>query len=167
MVEKKQIFSSRINYEGVVSFSDYYKFCYDWLTKQIDLILQEKNYIEKIKGDTKDLSIDWSGEKPLTDYFKFEILIQFRVFGLKNVEIFENKQKVKTNKGRVEMQVNGTLIRDYSGKFETTPFRKFMRNVYEKWIISSEIEKFEEYIMLQCDEFLKQAKAYLDLEGKF
>ncbi len=166
MVEKHQIFSSRINYEGAVSFADYYKFCYDWLTQQTDLILQEKNYIEKIKGDAKDISIDWSGERLFTDYFKFEVVVQFRVFGLKDIEVLQEGQKIKTNKGRVEMQVNGILIRDYAGKFETTAFKKFLRNVYEKWIISSEIEQFEERIMLDCDEFLKQAKAYLDLEGK-
>ena len=41
-----------------------------------------------------------------------------------------------------------------------------MRGVYEKWVIPSRIEQFEEKLISDCDEFLSQAKAYLDLEGK-
>ena len=77
-----------------------------------------------------------------------------------------NNTKIKTNKGNVEIKVKGTLIRDWQGKFEAKAFRKFLRSIYEKWVISSRIEQFEEKLIEDCNEFLSQAKAYLDLEGK-
>jgi len=64
------------------------------------------------------------------------------------------------------LSIKGTLVRDYDGKFETTAFRKFLRAIYEKWVIASRITEYEDKIAGACDEFLEQAKAYLDLEGK-
>ena len=81
-------------------------------------------------------------------------------------DVMINGIKVSTNKGSVEMKIAGTLSRDYKGKFETTAFRKFLREIYEKWIIPSRIDEFQGKIAMECDEFLSQAKAYLDLEGK-
>ena len=73
MVEKETIFSSRIKYNGIFSFKDLYKFCYDWLTEETGLLLVEEKYEEKLAGDAKEMKIDWVGTKKVTDYFKFEI----------------------------------------------------------------------------------------------
>ena len=68
--------------------------------------------------------------------------------------------------GEIEIKVSGILVRDYQGKFEKDATRKFLRGIYEKWVIPARIEHYEDKIIGQCDEFLSQAKAYLDLEGK-
>jgi len=70
------------------------------------------------------------------------------------------------NKGAVEVGIKGTLVRDYKSKFEKTGFHKFLRAIYEKAVIAARVEQFEEKIIKDCDEFLAQSKAYLDLEGK-
>lgn len=166
MAEKEQIYSSTVKYTGIFSFKDYYKFCWEWLVEEIGFIMQEDKYKEKIIGNEKELEIEWTGYKELTDYFKFDIKIKFRILGLSNVELNQNGVKIKTNKGEVKISVKGTLVRDYKGKFEIKPMYKFMRAVYEKYIITQRVEQFEDYVASKCDEFLGQAKAYLDLEGK-
>jgi len=45
-------------------------------------------------------------------------------------------------------------------------FNKFLRSIYEKWVITSRIDEMEGKIAGACDEFMAQTKAYLDLEGK-
>lgn len=167
MAEKDTIFSSKISYNGVFSFKDFYKFCYDWLKDEtgLDPVIEDK-YSEKIEGTTKNIDVDWTGSKEMTDYFKFEAKISFRVKGLAETEINQGGAKVKTNKGSVEVSMKGTLVRDYEGRFETTAFKKFLRGIYEKWVIHSRIEEYEEKVASGCDKFLNQAKAYLDLEGK-
>ena len=92
--------------------------------------------------------------------------IIFYVWGLKNVEVSQGGKKIETNQGIVELRVNSFLVRDYKGKFETNAFNKFLRSIYEKWVIVSRIEEFEYKIKEDSGEFLNQAKAYLDLEGK-
>lgn len=167
MAEKDKLVSNKIKYDGIFSFKDFYKFCYDWLSEETGLLLSEKKYKEKLSGDSKNIEIEWSGLKEVSDYFKFEIEIKFNILGLSNVEATNSGgKKVKTNKGSIEVGIKGTLVRDPKGRFEKNGFLKFLRGVYEKMIIASRIEQMEGKIISDCDEFLAQAKAYLDLEGK-
>jgi hypothetical protein len=62
--------------------------------------------------------------------------------------------------------MKGVLVRDYQGKFEKNAFQVFLRTAYEKWIIPGRIDQMEAKLFGDCDEFLAQAKAFLDLEGK-
>ncbi|MFA4952678.1 MAG: hypothetical protein WC584_00480 [Candidatus Pacearchaeota archaeon] len=166
MAEKDIVFSSKVKYNGVFNFADFYKFCYDWLTEETLLLMNEDKYVEKILGDSKNIDIMWTGFRKITDYFKFDAKITFKILGLTKVEITEGGKKVNTNKGSVEISIKGTLTRDYKGKFETNAFNKFLRSIYEKWVIPSRVDQMEDKIIGGCDEFLGQAKAYLDLEGK-
>ncbi len=166
MAEKDKIFSSKIKYNGVVNFADFYKFCYEWLRDEVGLGLSEDKYAEKISGDSKNIDVEWTGIRNMTDYFRFEAKVSFRVIGLSNVEVTIGNTKVKTNKGSIEVGIKGNLVRDYEGKFEKSGFQKFLRGVYEKSVITSRVEQYQEKIIGDCDEFLSQAKAYLDLVGK-
>jgi len=166
VAEKEDIFSSAIKYNGIFSFADFYKFCYDWLTEEAGLSVSEGKYAEKLSGDVKNIDIEWSGSKKASDYIKFEVKVGFKVSGLSNVEVVKEGVKIKTNKGSVEVKVKGTIVKDYQGKFERSPFMKFLRSIYDKYVIPSTIEHFEDKLASMCDEFLSQAKAYLDLEGR-
>ena len=165
-MEKEKIFSSNISSKGIFSFQDSYKFCYDWLTEETGVDVLESKYAETLKGNVKDIDIEWEGTKKVTDYFKFEIKVVFKIIGLAEVEVEQGGAKIKTNKGKIKITVAGTLIRDYDGKFEKDAFRKFLRSIYEKWVIKSRIDQFEDKLFEDCDEFLSQTKAYLTLEGK-
>lgn len=166
MSEKETIFSSKVEYGGVFSFKDFYKFCHAWLKEETGLDVIEDKYEEKIAGDSKEIIVDWTCEKEVTDYFKYEVKIKFKAKKLKEVEIQKEGVKIKTNEGTISVEVKGTLVRDYEAKFEKTAGQKFMRGVYEKWVIPARVEEYEGKLAQDCDEFLSQAKAYLDLEGK-
>jgi len=167
MAEKDKLVSNKIKYDGIFSFKDFYKFCYDWLSEETGLLLSEKKYKEKLSGDAKNIEIEWSGFKEVSDYFKFEIEVKFNIIGLSNIEATNlDGKKIKTNKGSVEVSIKGNLIKDPKGKFEKNGFLKFLRGFYEKMIISSRVEQMEGKLIEDCDEFLAQGKAYLDLEGK-
>jgi hypothetical protein len=166
MAEKDKIFSSKIKYDGLLDFKDFYKFCYQWLSEEAGLDVIENKYAEKISGDSKNIKVEWGGSRKVTDYFKFGIDVKFEVLNLTNVEVTKDGKKIKMNKGSVEIGIKGTLIRDYEGKFEKTSTQKFMRGIYEKWVIYSRIKEYEEKLVGDCNEFLSQAKAFLDLEGK-
>lgn len=166
MAEEETVFSSRVKYSGIFSVKDFYLFCHKWLTEEIGIDISEDKYSEKLTGDTKKIEVKWSGDKELTDYFRFDIKVEFLMYDLKKVEITKESTKVETNSGTVDLKVKGILTKDYKGKFEKSAFNKFLRSIYEKWVITSRIEEFQGRIAEDCDEFLTQAKAFLDLEGK-
>ena len=166
MSEKESVFSSKLKYGGIFHFQDFYKFCYDWLVEEFQLAVTETKYIEKIIGDAKNIDIEWVGSKKATDYFKFGVKVTFKIIGLKKIEVQRNGVKEKMNEGSIEIKISSVLERDWQGKFEQNAFQKFLRSIYEKWIISSRIEQLEDKLVGDSNEFLEQAKAYLDLEGK-
>lgn len=166
MSEKEQVFSSKVKHTGLFSFKDFYKFCYQWLTEETGLDVAEEKYKESVKGNEKDIEIEWAGTRKITDYFKFDVKVKFVIKHLTDVEVNQDGKKIKTNNGEVETSIKGTLVRDFDGKFEKSAYKKFLRGIYEKWVIASRVEQFEEKLIGDCDEFLAQVKAYLDLEGK-
>lgn len=166
MSEKEEIFSSKIKYNGIFNFAELYKFCYDWLKEETGVKVSEKKYNEKLTGDAKNIDVEWEFSKKITDYFKFDGKVTFKVTGLSNVEITKDGTKIKTNKGGAEISIKGILVRDFDGKFEVGPTRKVLRGIYEKYIIISRVEALKTKVSNDCDEFLAQTKAYLDLEGK-
>jgi len=166
MPEKDTIFSSKVKYKGIFSFAEFYKFAHEWLDEEMDLDVNEDKYVEKVQGNAKDIEVKWKGEKKFSDYFKFEMEVKIKADEVTNVEVVKAGTKTQTNKGSVEATVKGVLVKDYDGKFERTATSKFYRSLYEKWIIPSRIEEFEEKVASGCDKFLSQVKAFLDLEGK-
>src|SRR3989344_2942397 len=140
MPEQETIFSEKFKFDGIFSFKDFYKFCYDWLTQETGLTVQEAKYVEKAKGETKDLEIEWKGWVKLTDYFKFD--------------------------SKVEVKCKGILVRDWQGKFENNAFQKFLRALYEKWMIRPRIDQLEDKIFGDMGDFVEQSKAFLALEGR-
>lgn len=166
MAEKDKIFANKIKYKGFFPFQDFYQFAYDWLRDETGLLLSEDKYKEKLSGDAKNIEIEWTGKRDMTDYFRFEAKVFFRIIGLANVETTRDGKKIKINTGEIEMKVEGTLVRDYKSKFEKSAIHKFLRAIYEKTVIPARVEQFEMKIIEDCTEFLAQVKAYLDMEGK-
>ena len=166
MSEKEDVFSSKIKYNGIFSFPDLYKFAYDLLAEEGGLSVAEEKYAEKISGDSKDIDFEWKGSRKVDDYFKHEIKVSVKVIGLTKVEITQDGNKIKSNKGSIEIKIKGTLVKDYDGKYETSASMKFMRAIYEKWIIASRLNEIGDKLAGVCDDFLAQTKAYLDLSGK-
>jgi len=166
MAEQEQVFSSQVKYDGIFDFKDFYKFCYEWLVEEVGLDVEEGKYVEKVSGSSKNIDVKWEGQKKLSDYFKFVAKVDFRIINLSKVEMNQGGMKVSTNKGSVEIKAKGILVRDYEGKFETSATKKFWRAIYEKLVIPNRIVQLENMIIGKLDEFLGQAKSFLDLEGK-
>ena len=48
---------------------------------------KEERYVERSKGDSKQLEIGWKAEKQVSDYFSYVIELSYFVIGLKKVKI--------------------------------------------------------------------------------
>ena len=166
MPEKDTIYSSKVKYAGLFPFGDFYRFCYDFLVDELGFAMVEESYVEKIKGESKDVEFVWTGKRKVTDYFRYNIKVKFRVLGMKKVEVTQDGVKKKMENASVEVKMSSVLERDYEGKFEKSAFQKFLRSIYEKWVISSRVSAYEDKLAGDSDDFLAQVKSYLDLEGK-
>jgi len=166
MAEQIIVFNGKLKNAGLFDFKELYKFAFNFLRDNKEYLMMEKTYSEKVTGDTKEIEIKWEGFRKVSDYFKLIIKPEWRIIGFSTVDAEREGKKVKTNKGEIEINLKGILERDYENRWETTAFLKFLRSIYDKYIIKNRINELEDKIFADCDEFLAQVKAFLVVESK-
>ena len=167
MVEQDKVFEGKIKQTDVFDFKELYQFNYKWLVDE-GYKVDEKTYSEKVTPGGKELEIQWEAKKKVSDYFRFVIKANWRVLGMTSVEVEhpETKKKMKLDKGQVEIKVQAILEKDYEHRWENTSFLKFLRGVYDKYIVRGRIEDYEKKIFGEADEFISQVKGFLAIQGQ-
>jgi len=164
MVEKDEITKTKIKRSGIFDFKEVYQFVYRWLVEE-EYDVDEKKYIEEVTGDSKKVEIGWEANKKITDYFRSQLKFSWRMLGLKTIEVERNGKKEKMNTGTFEVKISGWLHRDYMNTWDNTPVMKFLRGVYDKYIIRGTIERYEEKVFGDLNDLAEQIKAFLTIEG--
>lgn len=165
MAEKDTIYKGKVKQTGVFNFKELYSFVYDYLIED-GYDLTEKTYSEKVTGDSKMIEIKWEANKKVSDYFKFQIKLDWQIIGMKEVDVDREGKKVKTNSGSIEIKFSGVLIKDYENRWEDNPVYKFLRGVYDRYIIRNRIEQFEQKLIGEIIDTLNQCKSFLVVEGR-
>jgi len=164
MVEKDKIITEKVKRSGIFNFKDVYQFTYRWFVDE-GYDVEEQKYIENVAGDSKDIEIKWVATKKVSDYFQNEIKSDWRIIGMTDVEVEKEGRKIKANKGTFEVKFTGNLKKDYEGSWEKSAMMKFLRGVYERYVIEARVKEREEKIIKNVEEILEQVKAFLTIEG--
>jgi len=138
---------------------------FDWF-KLRNYKLKENLYNEKIQTNGKEVLIRWDAERKVTDYFKFQIQSEWHILGMTDTEVEIDGEKTKTNKGEVEIIFKGNLIKDYEKRWEDRPLWKFLRGVYEQYVVRATVDEFEDDLEDEVKEVISDLKAFLKLEVK-
>lgn len=166
MGEKDKLIEEKIKYEGLFNFKDVYNFLYTYLIDN-EYMVEEKVYTEKVKGgDAKEIEIAWLAKRKITDYFRFILKVDWRILGMKTVEVMKDGKKVKMNSGLLEIKFVGFLERDYDNKWEGSALFRFFRGVYDQFVIKSTIKGYEQILIGELLEGVNQLKSFLVIEGK-
>lgn len=165
MAEKDSVFSTKVKYTGIWDFKQIYRFLYDWFSDHGYKII-EKGYTEKIKADGKEIEVKWEATRKISDYFKFLIKVDWLILGMTETEVQKEGVKMKINKGYIELKIAAVLIKDYEHRWESSAFLKFLRGIYDRYIIKGRIESYEDKLLAEVDELVAQSKSFLAIEGK-
>jgi hypothetical protein len=161
---KETVVKKSIKHVGYWNFKDFYNFCFDYLKDDLGYSLSEKNYEEKDAGG-KEIKLKWEANKKYTDYYKGTIEVSWQILGMKDAEVERGGKVEKTNKGEVKLDIKGVLTRDYESKWEDTPFWKYMRGTYDKYIAKSLSDEYEDDLTDDVNDLIKQIKAFLQLQA--
>lgn len=165
MAEKDSVFKGKLKQAGIFDFKEFYSFVYDWL-KGEGYGVSEKTYSEKVAGDAKDIDVNWEAKKKVSDYFKFVIKVDWKILGMKKVKVKKEDKEVSMNSGLIELKFSSVLVKDYENKWEDHPFWKFMRGIYDRYIIRTRIDSYEGNLGDETDELIAQCKSFLAIEAK-
>ncbi|MBI2452129.1 hypothetical protein HYV50_03565 [Candidatus Pacearchaeota archaeon] len=165
MPDKELVLKEKMEHEGLFDYPGFYAFAHSWLKEQQYGVNEEK-YNEKVEGNKRDIEIEWKATRGLSDYFKIEHKIKFDIKNLVDVEVEIDGTKKKMNKGKLSVEISGTLIRDPDSKWETSPFSRFVRDFYNKYIIPSRVNEMKEIVSKDVRELKEKMKMFLDLLGR-
>tara|TARA_Y100000310_G_C20445840_1_gene698358 strand:- start:287 stop:790 length:504 start_codon:yes stop_codon:yes gene_type:complete len=166
MVEKDTIIKEAVKFAGIGDFKGSYNHAYEWL-KEEEFSITEENYVEKVSGDGKDIEIAWTASRTLTDYFKISLSIKWRILGMSDVETEIDGKKKKMNKfAEIKIDTKGVLVKDYDSKWEKTGMLKFLKDVYQKYVIPGRTKEKEGQVAEIVQDFKEEMKAFFALTGK-
>lgn len=165
MAQKKQVYKEKLKQTGYWKYKDIYDALFHWL-KDHNYKVFEELYNEKLLSNGKEVIIKWRAEKKITDYFKFQHILDWHILGMKDAEIEVDGKKISTQKGEVEIIFKANLIKDYEKRWEGNPFSKFIRGVYEKYVIRETVEEYEDDIEDEAKEMISEFKAFLKIPGR-
>ncbi|MBS3079056.1 hypothetical protein J4218_02970 [Candidatus Pacearchaeota archaeon] len=165
MSEKDKVYQGKVKQSGIFSFKDLYAFLYSWLKEEgYDIV--EKSYSEKISGDSKQIEITWEAAKEVSDYFKFQIKVEWQILGMKSVDVQKEDKKIKMDSGSLEVKFKGVLLKDYEDRWENQPFWKFMRGIYDRYVIKSRIDEYQIKLIEEVEDMVSQCKSFLAIEAR-
>ncbi len=165
MTDKERVIKERISHSGIFDFPAFYGFVHYWLEEEGYGVVERK-YAEKVTGNTREISIEWKATKKLSDYFKIEIELDYEVKELSDVEVEIDGKKKKMNKGKIEIELTGNLIKDPESSWESTPLNRFLRDVYNKYIIPTRVESMNEKVKADVRDIKEEMKAFFTLSGR-
>ncbi|MFH1395928.1 MAG: hypothetical protein ABIG93_00880 [archaeon] len=122
----------------------------------------EHFYDERVdqKG-AKEIWIRWRLSKPSpgSPKLKYYMDINFHVLALASTEVIKEGQKIKANKGEVELKMSGSIEKLYEYEFEKSkflgPFKKlFSQRVYDHMLEEEKKKLYQEIYIFQ--NFIKQ-----------
>ncbi len=160
MAQKKEVYKEKLVQVGYWDYGEVYAMLYGWL-KDKGYKLTEKTYKEKLAGNGKEIIIDWEASKKVTDYFKYTIALNWHILGMKDAEVEIEGKKVKTNKGELEIVFKGILTKDYEKRWEDKPIHKFMRGLYEEYIIRKTVSEYGDDLEDDTKDIISDLKAFL------
>ncbi len=155
-------FKGKVKQRGLFDFKDVYESLYDYFLDE-DFELHESKYYEKKRGDDKEVEINWEATKPISDYFDIQISALWLILGMKSVEAVKEGKKVNIDSGVLEINVSGILIKDPEDKWTKQPW-KFLRYIYDKFVIRRRIEQYKEIVKEETEEFIAYIKSILSIE---
>ncbi len=109
----------------------------------------EKGLAEKDIGSGDQIESDWFAKKDVTGYFQYSLELSLIIKDLRKV-ILENGEEIYW--ARILIIINGTLKRDYNEQYGGKWINKFLRELYERYIIMDSIKQNIGKIIVECND---------------
>jgi hypothetical protein len=165
MAQKKLLYKEKLKQTGYWTYKELYHAVFHWLREHNYKIFEEL-YNEKLKSNGKEVIIKWRCERKITDYFKYQQRIDWHIIGMKDADVEIDGKKISTQKGEVEIIFIAELIKDYERRWEDKPFWKFLRSVYEKYVVRETLEQYEDEVRDELKEMITEIKSFLRIPGR-
>ncbi|MDO8480860.1 MAG: hypothetical protein Q7S65_03510 [Nanoarchaeota archaeon] len=184
----RQIEEARIKYNDVFHFKNLYNMVHEYLIdemwygrdgpqdyptsshRDIETFYMERTMQKALHKGGKQYWIWWRlYKKPLyrySGYFEYKLEIEFHGEYIQSVDIMHQGKKIKADKGELEIHLKGKIIRtDLGNKWKDHWLLKHFQDVYEKRILSQDLDKAEKDLWREMYRLQGVIKSYLNLRN--
>ncbi len=105
-----------IRYSGEFNYEKLYRGIYDWFKDKLYEVTE--TYKHKMTGSGAEVELAFKGEKKVSEFMKWNIECETKIWGLNDVEVVREGKKQKINKGRLQITITFSVTLDYSAKFD-------------------------------------------------
>tara|TARA_Y100000310_G_C20501570_1_gene724260 strand:- start:254 stop:850 length:597 start_codon:yes stop_codon:yes gene_type:complete len=167
-----------LKYKDIFDMKAFYESLHEWFLEHGWSDLEEgkdrweRIYKEKIgQGGAKEIVIHWKVTRDAEDApFRYYLDLHFHCVALIKTEVIKDGEKIKVDKGEVEMEISPKLEKLYETSFAENSFLKRITNIFTKRIYNKSVgekkkELYQEAYVL--NNFIKQwfkLKRYLPYE---
>ncbi len=143
-------------YEGVFDFKELLSIIKEFV-KRYKYDLNEKGYETKGKGEVKTTKLRWEFERKLDDYNKAVVKLKIELADYKEGHV----ESVKVVDGKLKIEFNADIIRDYNENWKVAPAKKFFRALFDKYVMEIKQKKVDDSVIDLVDSLRSEIKRYL------
>lgn len=151
--------------KGIFDMGELYQNMKTWLDFQgygdQEKTFQEEKYVERIKGESKQIEIRWRADNLFNEYVSYTLGITFFIVGLKDVQIEKDGNKVGSNKGEIEIRFNAKLNLDWKNKWKSP----FVQGIYNNYVIRDKIEEHKTDLYNKTYSLYDEVKKFFEMYG--
>ena len=135
--------------------------------RTIETLYSEKFCQKGLHSGGKELWVYWrlfkKPEGSYSGYIRYKLNIDFHGVYLQDREVMHQGKKIKVQWGELEIFFNGAVQTDYRNEWKKHWFLRHWQDLYEKRIVSQEIEKHEKQVWREIYRLTGVVKRYLDM----
>lgn len=149
----------KIERDGIYDMKHLYKQMKGWFEEN-NYIYTEKENTTNIKDKGTEIKLAMSGERKVTDYFKFEIEVRFLIVESQKVKVKDKE----LDKGKMLAFLRPVLYFDYRNIWTKNKFSKLLRFVYNNFIIKKKIDDvYSAALKFEADDLFNTMKDALEM----
>ena len=156
-----------IKHRGFFNLDKVLKTITDWYKNEdFDEEFNITDYKYKIPSPSgAEYEIRISGKKKVTGYVMYEIRVILWVFDLREVELIKDGEKIKTNEGRIIVEIYPELHLDWQNRFGGNKFLQRLQEFYHDYIIKYKIKDYwEDMCLIKAGQLIKLVQETLSQE---
>ncbi len=160
MVHKVKVLKeTEFNYQGVFDFNDFISYLKNFF-KRYNYDITEKSYSSSTNEGLKNLKIKWECDRKLDDYNHAYIKVKIKLNDYKEAAV----KSAKVVDGKLKLEAEAEIKRDYDSQWKGGAARIFLRSVYDKYIAAGKQKDVESEVKKTAENFLSDAKHYLNVK---
>ena len=163
MAEKLMILQGdKLTYDGLFDMKELIAVIRQWGSDAGYWVI-DSSQNESARPEGKYVTLDWIIFKKFTDYAKSLLKMNIQFQGVKDVIIEREGKKVKVQEGKIFISFDVILETDYEARWEVKPLFYVLRVIFEKYVYSPYMSKFERQIRDDYGMLKNSMKTYLNL----